>query len=183
MPDVSVGACICAHAHPRSCLHHACVHVCIRSCVRGVAMIRFKSRRHRSSPNGGSARGRSCMLPNSSCARMIPPWARGFTTRQTVHPARHVCLQAPLRRGSPVDCIALLHKAGIPARLVTAVIVSHCHADHDSGALQWLLHERKLDLLTTPTILGSFLRKYSALLDLPTEELRELFVFNAARLG
>ena len=83
----------------------------------------------------------------------------------------------------PVDCIALLHKAGIPARLVTAVIISHCHADHDSGALQWLLHERKLDLLTTPTILGSFLRKYSALLDLPTEELRELFVFNAARLG
>ena len=83
----------------------------------------------------------------------------------------------------PVDCIALLHKAGIPSRLITAVVISHCHADHDSGAFQWLLHERKLELITTPTVAGSFLRKYAALLDLPMDELRELFVFHAARVG
>ena len=77
----------------------------------------------------------------------------------------------------------LLHKAGISARLVTGVIISHCHADHDAGAFQWLLHERKLELITTPTILGSFLRKYSALLDLSQECLRQLFIFNPARLG
>ena len=83
----------------------------------------------------------------------------------------------------PVNSLVLLHESGISSRLIRGVIVTHCHADHDSGALQWLLNERKLELITTPTIAGSFLRKYSALVGVRKETLSQLWVFRPAILG
>ena len=33
----------------------------------------------------------------------------------------------------PLNSAAQLHASGVPSRLVDTVILTHCHADHDSG--------------------------------------------------
>eukprot|EP01116_Phalansterium_solitarium_P000343 TRINITY_DN1021_c0_g1_i1.p1 TRINITY_DN1021_c0_g1~~TRINITY_DN1021_c0_g1_i1.p1 ORF type:complete len:759 (+),score=283.00 TRINITY_DN1021_c0_g1_i1:679-2955(+) len=77
----------------------------------------------------------------------------------------------------PLNSRALLQQNGVPSRLVDTVIVTHCHADHDQGTLQKMLEERQVTLITTSTIMGSFLRKYSALTGVSADGLRRLFVF------
>lgn len=63
------------------------------------------------------------------------------------------------------------------------MILTHCHADHDSGLFQKILHSNTVELITTPTILGSFLRKYSALTGMPVQNFRDLFHFRPATIG
>ena len=63
------------------------------------------------------------------------------------------------------------------------MILTHCHADHDSGIFQKILHSNKVELITTPTILASFLRKYSALTGLPVQSFRDLFHFRPVLIG
>eukprot|EP00456_Euglypha_rotunda_P078141 TRINITY_DN7457_c0_g1_i1.p1 TRINITY_DN7457_c0_g1~~TRINITY_DN7457_c0_g1_i1.p1 ORF type:complete len:115 (+),score=15.83 TRINITY_DN7457_c0_g1_i1:431-775(+) len=71
------------------------------------------------------------------------------------------------RRGLMVDPPPhsgnLLKKLGIHPRLIRGVILTHCHADHDAGTFQKILEEGRVVLMTTEVILGSFLRKYSAI--------------------
>ena len=57
------------------------------------------------------------------------------------------------------------------------------HADHDAGTFQKLLEESQISLYTTPHILGSFLRKYSALSGLSEDVLRRTFSFHPIRIG
>ena len=83
----------------------------------------------------------------------------------------------------PLHSSALLQKNGIPSRVVDAIIITHCHADHDAGALQKILDEGKIRVITTPTIMNSFVRKYSAMLDEDGVFLRRLFTFQAVELG
>jgi CRP-like cAMP-binding protein/phosphoribosyl 1,2-cyclic phosphodiesterase len=83
----------------------------------------------------------------------------------------------------PVDAAAFLREQGVPSKYIEGVIVTHCHADHDSGAFQKLLEEGRIDLYTTPTILGSFLRKYSALSGVSEELLRRTFTFHPVKIG
>src|SRR5262245_49234781 len=83
----------------------------------------------------------------------------------------------------PVDATAFLRDHGVPSKYIEGVIVTHCHADHDSGAFQKLLEEGRVDLYTTPTILGSFLRKYSALSGVSDELLRRTFTFHPVKIG
>lgn len=83
----------------------------------------------------------------------------------------------------PVDATALLREQGVPSKYLSGVIVTHCHADHDSGAFQKILEEGRVDLYTTPTILGSFLRKYSALSGIGDEMLRRTFTFHPVTIG
>jgi metal-dependent hydrolase (beta-lactamase superfamily II) len=52
---------------------------------------------------------------------------------------------------------------GIPSILICAVIISHCHADHDAGTFHKILDDRRVEIITTRTIMNSFLRKYSAM--------------------
>jgi len=52
---------------------------------------------------------------------------------------------------------------GVSPNLIDKIIITHCHADHDAGALQKLLSGNKIELITTPTIMGSFIRKYAAI--------------------
>lgn len=91
------------------------------------------------------------------------------------------------RRGIVVDpplhSAAMLHTSGVPSRLVDTVILTHCHADHDSGTFQKILDEHQVTVITTPTIMGSFLRKYSALSGLPENIMRRLFNFRPILLG
>lgn len=36
----------------------------------------------------------------------------------------------------PLHSAAMLHTSGVPSRLIDTVILTHCHADHDSGTFQ-----------------------------------------------
>jgi CRP-like cAMP-binding protein/ribonuclease BN (tRNA processing enzyme) len=83
----------------------------------------------------------------------------------------------------PTDATDLLAAAGVPPDAVDAVILTHCHADHDAGVFQKILEAGRVSLYTTPTILGSFLKKYVALSGEPEERLRRLFVFRPVTIG
>jgi CRP-like cAMP-binding protein/phosphoribosyl 1,2-cyclic phosphodiesterase len=83
----------------------------------------------------------------------------------------------------PVDSTERLRAYRIAPKLIDGVILSHCHADHDSGTFQKILEEARIVLYTTPTILGSFLRKYSALAGLDEDFLRRTFIFRPVKIG
>jgi CRP-like cAMP-binding protein/ribonuclease BN (tRNA processing enzyme) len=83
----------------------------------------------------------------------------------------------------PCDATEILGAAGVPPRQVDAVILTHCHADHDSGVFQKVLEEGRVSLYTTPTILGSFLRKWVAITGESEERLRRLFVYRPVTIG
>ena len=83
----------------------------------------------------------------------------------------------------PTDSTGYLHARGIAPKTIDGVILTHCHADHDAGTFQKLLEESQISLYTTPHILGSFLRKYSALSGLSEDLLRRTFSFYPVRIG
>jgi len=77
----------------------------------------------------------------------------------------------------PVDTTQWLRSHGVDSRLISDLILTHCHADHDAGTLQKLLEEGRVRLHTTPTIIESFIRKYRGLVGLAGSQLRALFDF------
>lgn len=83
----------------------------------------------------------------------------------------------------PVDTTEHLREHGLMPKVIDGVILTHCHADHDSGVLAKLLEEGRVRLYTTPTILASFLRKYSALSGIPQDTLRRTFSFCPITIG
>lgn len=58
---------------------------------------------------------------------------------------------------------ATLEREGIRPQMIMAIIITHCHADHDAGAFQKVMTGARVAIITTPTIYKSFIRKYSAL--------------------
>ncbi|KAL4474591.1 hypothetical protein ABPG73_016094 [Tetrahymena malaccensis] len=76
-----------------------------------------------------------------------------------------------------------LKKMGIPSVLIHGIIITHCHADHDAGTFTKLLDDSRVEVITTRTIMNSFLRKYSALSGMGIEELKHLFIFRPVTLG
>jgi CRP-like cAMP-binding protein/glyoxylase-like metal-dependent hydrolase (beta-lactamase superfamily II) len=83
----------------------------------------------------------------------------------------------------PTDATDYLRIRGVAPKTIDGVILTHCHADHDAGTFQKLLEESQISLYTTPHILGSFLRKYSALSGLSEDLLRRTFSFHPVRIG
>jgi CRP-like cAMP-binding protein/glyoxylase-like metal-dependent hydrolase (beta-lactamase superfamily II) len=83
----------------------------------------------------------------------------------------------------PTDSTDYLRYRGVAPKTIDGVILTHCHADHDAGTFQKLLEESQISLYTTPHILGSFLRKYSALSGLSEDLLRRTFSFHPVRIG
>lgn len=83
----------------------------------------------------------------------------------------------------PTDSTDYLRARGVAPKTIDGVILTHCHADHDAGTFQKLLEESQISLYTTPHILGSFLRKYSALSGLSEDLLRRTFAFHPVRIG
>ena len=71
----------------------------------------------------------------------------------------------------------------LDSRLVEDIILTHCHADHDSGTLQKIMEEGRVRLHTTATVMESFVRKYRSLLGLDSEELVKLFDFQPLLVG
>ncbi|MBL9027874.1 MAG: cAMP/cGMP-dependent 3',5'-cyclic-AMP/GMP phosphodiesterase [Myxococcales bacterium] len=83
----------------------------------------------------------------------------------------------------PVDTTMHLRDAGVMPKTIDGVILTHCHADHDSGVFAKLLEEGRTRLITTPTILASFLKKYSALSGIDEDALRRTFSFVPVKIG
>jgi ribonuclease BN (tRNA processing enzyme) len=83
----------------------------------------------------------------------------------------------------PCDATETLRAAGVPPASIDAVILTHCHADHDAGVFQKVLEAGLVNLHTTPTILGSFLRKYVSLTEETEERLRRLFTYRPVTIG
>lgn len=83
----------------------------------------------------------------------------------------------------PCDTTEHLRERGVMPKVIEGVILTHCHADHDAGVLAKLLEEGRVRLWTTPTILGSFLRKYSALSGISEDLLRRTFSFCPVTIG
>lgn len=83
----------------------------------------------------------------------------------------------------PTDSTEYLRRRGVAPKTIDGVILTHCHADHDAGTFQKLLEESRISLYTTPHILGSFLRKYSALSGISEDLLRRTFSFHPVRIG
>lgn len=77
----------------------------------------------------------------------------------------------------------VLERAGIVPQTISAIILTHCHADHDAGTFQKMILDHKIDLITSATIYNSFLRKYSAVSGLSTDFLDRLFNYRAIYLG
>lgn len=91
------------------------------------------------------------------------------------------------RRGIMVDpppySSEYLRSYGIPPALIREIILTHCHADHDAGTFQKILEEHKVTLLTTPVIMKSFLRKYSAISGFSIDFLKRLFIYKPVVIG
>ena len=90
-------------------------------------------------------------------------------------------------RGVMVDpppyASATLEREGIRPNMIIAIIVTHCHADHDAGAFQKVLTGSKVAIITTPTIYKSFIRKYAALSALSPALLMHCHRFRPAIIG
>ncbi|MBF0470786.1 MAG: cyclic nucleotide-binding domain-containing protein [Gammaproteobacteria bacterium] len=83
----------------------------------------------------------------------------------------------------PVNSVEQLWSLGVSPKLIDHVILTHCHADHDAGTMQKLLQEGKINLITTPTIFTSFVRKLSWLTGLDHHYLRQLVNFQPVTVG
>lgn len=82
----------------------------------------------------------------------------------------------------PVNTTAWLRRQGINPRAVEDIILTHCHADHDSGTLQKILQEGRVRVHTSPTIMQSFARKYRALTGLSKNQFLGLYDFHPVML-
>ncbi len=83
----------------------------------------------------------------------------------------------------PVNSTAWLRQNHINTRLIEDLILTHCHADHDSGTLQKILEEGRVRVHSTETIINSFITKYSALTELSYDDFYTLFKFEPVYIG
>ena len=91
------------------------------------------------------------------------------------------------QRGVLVDPPAFsteaLHKIGVPPAMIDKIILTECNSDNDCGIIQKVLSSSVVEIITTPTIMACFLKKYSAILGLSIEEMRKLFEFRPVTIG
>ncbi|MBI4977788.1 MAG: cAMP/cGMP-dependent 3',5'-cyclic-AMP/GMP phosphodiesterase [Spirochaetes bacterium] len=83
----------------------------------------------------------------------------------------------------PVNSTAWLKDSNVNPKLIDAVILTHCHADHDAGTFQKILEESRVKVYTTPTVMRSFLKKYSALTRIPVPRLMSMFDFMPVKMN
>lgn len=85
------------------------------------------------------------------------------------------------KRGVMVDpppfCSEVLRAQNVPPNIIDKIILTHCHADHDAGAFQKVLDAGTVEIITTPTIMGSFQRKYSAMMSVQATNVMNLFEY------
>ncbi len=91
------------------------------------------------------------------------------------------------RRGIMVDppphSTAILERNQIHPSAIDGIIVTHVHGDHDAGAFQKILCERRVAVITSPTVYNAFICKYAALSGIDADFLRRSHRFRPVRLG
>lgn len=83
----------------------------------------------------------------------------------------------------PAHSFDEVERNNIPISSIVAIILTHCHADHDAGTLQSMLRGSKERIYTTRTIWDSFRRKYSSLLGVEPEFFDNICDFRPIRVG
>ncbi|MCB1327598.1 MAG: cAMP/cGMP-dependent 3',5'-cyclic-AMP/GMP phosphodiesterase [Spirochaetales bacterium] len=83
----------------------------------------------------------------------------------------------------PVNSTEWLRESNVNPKLISSILLTHCHADHDAGTFQKILEEGKITIYSTETVMHSFIRKYHALTRIPTKELYSLFDFVPVIVG
>lgn len=83
----------------------------------------------------------------------------------------------------PVNTTEWLEDSNVNPKFIDSIILTHCHADHDAGTFQKILEEGKVTIYTTETVMGSFLKKYSAFADIDESYMRRLFAFKPIKVG
>lgn len=83
----------------------------------------------------------------------------------------------------PANSTLWLKDSNVNPKLIDSIIFTHCHADHDAGTFQKILEETKITIYTTPTVMQSFLRKYSALTRIPAATLLDMFNFYPVKMN
>ncbi|AFM11850.1 cAMP/cGMP-dependent 3',5'-cyclic-AMP/GMP phosphodiesterase [Turneriella parva] len=83
----------------------------------------------------------------------------------------------------PVNTTEWLEDSNVNPKFIDSIILTHCHADHDAGTFQKILEEGKITIYTTETVMGSFLKKYSALANIDESYMRRLFDFKPVKVG
>lgn len=83
----------------------------------------------------------------------------------------------------PVHAVDVLRAAEIDLKHIAAILLTHCHADHDAGTLQKALIGGRVTLYTTPTIFASYRRKWSLLSGIPEPEIEKLLDFRPVQVG
>ena len=83
----------------------------------------------------------------------------------------------------PVNATEWLTRSNVSPKIIDSIIITHTHADHDAGAFQKILEEGRINVYTTNTIMGSFLRKYSAFSGESPDFLKRLFTFHPVYVG
>lgn len=83
----------------------------------------------------------------------------------------------------PIDSSLWILEENVDPRMIDSVILTHCHADHDSGVMQKILQEGRITLYTTPTIFSSFVKKASLLTTLSETDIVELIDFIPVMIG
>ncbi|RME92928.1 MAG: cAMP/cGMP-dependent 3',5'-cyclic-AMP/GMP phosphodiesterase [Candidatus Hydrogenedentota bacterium] len=83
----------------------------------------------------------------------------------------------------PVNSTEWLRESNVNPKLISSVILTHCHADHDAGTFQKILEESQIQIYTTEPVMDSCIRKYMALTGLPRQQLYSLFEFQPVTVG
>lgn len=83
----------------------------------------------------------------------------------------------------PAHSFDEIERNNIPISSIVAIILTHCHADHDAGTLQSMLRGSKERVYTTRTIWESFKRKYSSLLGVKPEFFDNICEFKPVKIG
>ncbi|MGC8765144.1 MAG: cyclic nucleotide-binding domain-containing protein [Brevinematia bacterium] len=83
----------------------------------------------------------------------------------------------------PANSTYWLRDSNINPKLIDGIILTHCHADHDAGTFQKILEETRVKIYSTPTVMESFVKKYSALTRIPASTIMKMFYFCPVKLG
>lgn len=83
----------------------------------------------------------------------------------------------------PVNSTEWLLESNVNPKFIDSIILTHCHADHDAGTFQKILEESRITVYTTPTVISSFLRKYSAFSGESILFLRDFFDYHPVFMG
>ncbi len=83
----------------------------------------------------------------------------------------------------PANSTFWLKDSNINPKLIDSIILTHCHADHDAGSFQKILEETRVRIYSTPTVMESFVRKYSALTRIPASTIMKMFYFCPVKIG